>query len=70
MSVVANPKREVRINYNIVSIRSAIKLIPKYAPNAELTIANDVMNFYQFKAAAKGIFSLGMFLEISLHEIS
>ncbi|MDQ3108852.1 MAG: hypothetical protein M3R17_03065 [Bacteroidota bacterium] len=68
--VVPNPKREVRINFNIELVREVLKSLPKHVAPTELAIANDTMNFYQFKAPPKGVFSLGMLLEISLHEIS
>lgn len=68
--VVPNPKREVRINYNIDSVRDAVKSLREHVKPTTLSIENDTMNFYQFEAPAKGIFSLGMYLEISLHEIS
>ncbi|MCX6311223.1 MAG: hypothetical protein NT084_06240 [Bacteroidetes bacterium] len=69
-AVVPNPKREVRINFNIEEVKKALKTLPEFVKPTILKIANDTMNFYQFEAPAKGIFSMGMFLEISLHEIS
>jgi|GEM_PF-1685732 len=68
--VVPNPKREVRIAYNIEEVKAAIKALDKHVKPTTLTTQIDNMNFYQFTAPASGIFSLGMLLEISVHEIS
>lgn len=68
--VVPNPKREVRIAYNIEEVKAAIKALEKHVKPTTLTTQIDNMNFYQFTAPASGVFSLGMLLEISVHEMS
>jgi hypothetical protein len=68
--VVPNPKREVRCAFNIEVVRAALKAIEPHVKPTKLSTSNDTMNFYIYEAPASGIFSLGMFLEISLHEVS
>ncbi len=68
--VVPNPKKELRIRFQIDEIRTAIKSLPKFAATATLVISNDTMNYYQFTAKGEGLFSTGLILEISLHEIT
>ena len=68
--VVSNPKKEVTIKFPIAEVRKAIKSLPEFATTATLVISNDTMNYYQFTAKGEGLFSTGLILEISLHEVS
>ena len=67
-NVIPNPKRVLRVNYELEKIRAAVKTLAKHVQPTKLTIENDIMNYYQFQSAAKGL-DLGMFLEICLHEV-
>ncbi len=63
-----NPKKEVIANFPIAKVKEAILELPKYTKSAVFNIQSDVMNFYRFDAQGKGLFNMGMYLEISLFE--
>lgn len=69
-NVLPNPKKEVTTNNSISKVAEIIKLLPKHVSSAKLIHENPTMGFYQFEATGNGLFSTGMYIEISLHEIT
>lgn len=66
--VVPNPKRVLRVNSNIENVHAAIKVVANHVKPTTLSASIEVMNYYQFQSASKGL-DMGMYLEICLHEI-
>lgn len=69
-SVVPNPKKEVRVNAPAAKVKEVINSLPDFVKPTKINIANDLMGFYQFEAPTSGLFSLGMLLELCVHEVS
>jgi hypothetical protein len=67
-NVIPNPKRIVRVNIEQEKVRTAVKVLAKHVQPTKLTIENDIMNYYQFQSATKGL-DTGMFLEVCLHKV-
>jgi len=67
---ISNPQKEVQVNSSIETVRKGIKNIPTVAKGAKLIIENDFMGFYQFEIVGNSIFSVGVFLELSIHRVS
>lgn len=67
---VKNPVKEVITNHSVSKIVDVIKELPKFATSATLTHENPTMNFFQYTAKGKGLFSTGMLIDITLHPIS
>jgi len=66
--VIPNPQRTLRVNSNIENVRSAIKVVANHVQPTKLTVDNEIMNYYQFQSAVKGL-DMGMVLEVCLHDI-
>ena len=64
-----NPKKEAQCNYSIAKVKEAIKQLPNHTAMAELIFEIDAMNMYKFLCKGKGVFNLGMFLDVALHEV-
>lgn len=67
---VKNPIKEVITNYPLSKVVDVIKELPKFASSATLTHENPTMNYFQYTAKGKGLFSAGMLIDITLHPVS
>lgn len=64
-----NPKKEARCNFPIAKVKEAVKQLPNHTKVAVLSFESDPMNVYKFTCKGNGVFNLGMFLDVALHEV-
>lgn len=69
-SPLPNPQKEASTKFPIEKVKEAIKQLPNFTESAVIVYSSDVMGFYKFEVIKKGIFNFGMFLDISVHEVS
>lgn len=68
MSFLPNPKKEAMCNYQTKDVAAAIRKIPTYVSGVQIVFESTTMNVFKLSCPGTGAFSLGMFLDISLHE--
>ena len=68
MSYLQNPKKEASCNYPIAKVKEVIKTLQDYTKNATLIFDSDVMGTYKFECKGQNLLSLGMILDVTLHE--
>ena len=68
IGALPNPKKTITIDFPISKLNQTIVLIPLKDKTYKFTSKNDVFNLYTFEATE--LLSLGVFIDISLSEIS
>jgi hypothetical protein len=64
--VIQNPTKEVLTKYPLDEVKKALDILDKHAASAALLFKSDPMNFYRYKATGKGLFNMGVFVEVAL----
>lgn len=65
-----NPKKEAQCKFPIETVKAAIKSLPKHTSVAKIAYESDVMGVYKFLCEGKGVFNLGMYLDVCLHDVN
>lgn len=66
IGALPNPKKTITIDFPISKLNQTIVLMPLKDKTYKFTSKNDVFNLYTFEATE--LFSLGVFIDISLSE--
>lgn len=65
-----NPKKEAQCKFPIEAVKTAIKSLPKHTEVATIAYESDAMGIYKFLCKGKGVFNLGMYLDVALHDVN